>query len=76
MTNIISFIHNFFDAANKFIYILVAAFILIIITYGTAIKKYKFLSFIFKIAIVGIYFYLFTMNFKYLKSLFITDGDR
>jgi hypothetical protein len=74
MTNIISFIHNFFDVANRYVYILVAAFILIIITYGTAIRKYKFLSLIFKIALVGVYFYLFTMNYKYLKSLFATNG--
>ena len=74
MTNNISFIHNFFDVANQFIYILIAAFILIIITYGTGVKKYKLLSLIFKISIVGIYFYLFTINYKYLKTLFDTSG--
>lgn len=74
MTNIITFVHNFFDVANRFIYILVAAFILIIITYGTAIKNNKFLSLICKIGIVGIYFYLFTTNYKHIKTLFDTTG--
>ena len=69
MTNIITFVHNFFDVANRFIYVLVAAFILIIITYGTAIKNNKFLSLICKIGIVGIYFYLFTTNYKHIKTL-------
>ena len=56
MTNILNYFHNIFDVANKFIYILVAAFILIIITYGTAIKNNKFFSLVCKMGIVGIYF--------------------
>lgn len=74
MTNILNYFHNIFDVANKFIYILVAAFILIIVTYGTAIKNNKFLSLLCKIGIVGIYFYLFTMNYKFIKTLFDTTG--
>ena len=74
MTNIISFVHTIFDNVNKFIYIIVGVFILIIITYGTGIKNNKFLSLLFKVAIVGIYFYLFVMNYKYLKTLFDTTG--
>lgn len=74
MTNIITFVHNFFDVANRFIYIIAAAFILIIITYGTPIKNNKFLSLICKIGIVSIYFYLFTTNYKYIKTLFNTTG--
>ena len=70
MTNILNYFHNIFDVANKFIYILVAAFFLIIITYGTAIKHNKLLSLVFKIGIVGIYFYLFTSNYKFIKTLF------
>ena len=63
MTNIISFVHTIFDNVNKFIYILVGIFILIIITYGTGIKNSKFLSLILKVTIVGMYFYLFVMNY-------------
>jgi hypothetical protein len=74
MTNIVSFIHNIFDVANKFIYGLVAAFILIIITYGTSIKNSKIFSLLFKISIVVIYFYLFTINYRYIKKLFDTTG--
>jgi hypothetical protein len=74
MTNIITFVHNFFDVANRFIYIIVAAFILIIITYGTPIKNNKLLSLICKIGIVSIYFYLFTTNYKNIKTLFDTTG--
>jgi hypothetical protein len=74
MTNILNYFHNIFDVANKFIYILVAAFFLIIITYGTAIKHNKLLSLVFKIGIVGIYFYLFTSNYKFIKTLFDTTG--
>ena len=74
MTNIISFVHTIFDNVNKFIYILVGIFILIIITYGTGIKNSKFLSLILKVTIVGMYFYLFVMNYKYLKTLFDTTG--
>ena len=74
MTNILNYFHNIFDVANKFIYILVAAFFLIIITYGTAIKHNKLLSLVFKIGIVGIYFYLFTTNYKFIKTLFDTTG--
>jgi hypothetical protein len=74
MTNILNYFHNIFDVANKFIYILVAAFFLIIITYGTAIRNNKLLSLICKIGIVGIYFYLFTTNYKYIKTLFSTTG--
>ena len=74
MTNILNYFHNIFDVANKFIYILVAAFFLIIITYGTAIKHNKLLSLVFKIGIVGIYFYLFTINYKFIKTLFDTTG--
>ena len=74
MTNILNYFHNIFDVANKFIYILVSAFILIIITYGTSIKNNKFLSLLCKVGIVGIYFYLFTMNYKFIKTLFDTTG--
>ena len=74
MTNILNYFHNIFDVANKFIYILVAAFILIIITYGTSIKNSKFLSLLLKVSIVGMYFYLFVMNYRYLKTLFDTTG--
>ena len=74
MTNILNYFHNIFDVATKFIYILVAAFILIIITYGTAIKNNKFFSLVCKIGIVGIYFYLFTINYKFIKTLFNTAG--
>ena len=74
MTNILNYFHNIFDVAHKFIYILVAAFFLIIITYGTAIKHNKLLSLVFKIGIVGIYFYLFTTNYKFIKTLFDTTG--
>ena len=74
MTNILNYFHNIFDVANKFIYILVAAFILIIITYGTAIKNNKFLSLVCKMGIVGIYFYLFTINYNFIKTLFNTAG--
>ena len=41
MTNIASFVHKIFDVVNKFIYLIVGAFILIIITYGTGIKNNK-----------------------------------
>ena len=74
MTNILNYFHNIFDVANKFIYILVAAFILIIITYGTAIKNNKFFSLVCKMGIVGIYFYLFTIIYKFIKTLFNTAG--
>jgi hypothetical protein len=74
MTNITSFVHNIFDNVNKFMYILVGVFILIIITYGSGIKNSKVLSLIFKIAIVGMYFYLFVMNYNYIKTLFDTTG--
>ena len=74
MTNILNYFHNIFDVANKFIYILVAAFILIIITYGTAIKNNKFFSLVCKMGIIGIYFYLFTINYKFIKTLFNTAG--
>jgi hypothetical protein len=74
MTNILNYFHNIFDVANKFIYIIVAAFFLIIITYGTAIKHNKLLSLVFKVGIVGIYFYLFTTNYKFIKTLFDTTG--
>ena len=74
MTNILNYFHNIFDVTNKFIYILVAAFILIIITYGTAIKNNKFFSLVCKMGIIGIYFYLFTINYKFIKTLFNTAG--
>lgn len=74
MTNIISFVHTIFDNVNKFIYIIAGVFILIIITYGTSIKNSKFLSLLLKVAIVCMYFYLFSMNYRYLKTLFDTTG--
>jgi len=74
MTNIVSFVHKIFDVVNKFIYLIVGAFILIIITYGTGIKNNKILSLVFKVTIVGIYFYLFAVNYRYIKTLFDTTG--
>ena len=71
MTNILNYFHNIFDVANKFIYILVAAFILIIITYGTAIKNNKFLSLVCKVGIVGIYFTYLLLIINLLKHYLI-----
>ena len=74
MTNILSYFHNFFNLTSNYIYILAAAFVLILFTYGTGIKNNKFISLLFKVGIVGIYLYLFTINFRYLKKLFETNG--
>ena len=68
--NSVNYVKNFFDSTSNIIYYVVLGLLLIIIAYGTNIKKNMFFSLLLKLGIVGLYLYIFTIIFHSLTPIF------
>lgn len=72
--NSTDYIKKFFDSTTNVIYFIILGLILIIIGYGTNIKKNNFISILVKIAIVALYLYIFTIVFNSLIPIYNING--
>lgn len=72
--NSVDYIKNFFDSTANIIYFIILGLILIIIAYGTNIKKNNFISLIVRVGIVALYLYIFTIVFNSLVPIYNING--